>query len=259
LFGLEGNYMVDPASMPTSVAWQRLQVTELCMSAARLLPPSALAALAGPFSLQLGIQSGSFNYSLIQLREAVDNLAAAQRVRDGRGGMPRLLEDCTLRAVMVPSLGSEEEADMRHQLLLSWIYALLFLTQISHLGLHRLCLEELSTAGLSDSTADSFPADFHDAITLAEASPQRCRHFLTAVQHESRNLLTVQGAVLADAFPDLHTLELEQCDIDTSLLCPLLSTAPLKSLQLCDSTQLHRTATSDSLQALLDALPQQQH
>jgi hypothetical protein len=58
------------------------------------------------------------------------------------------------------------------------------------------------------------------------------------VRQQNGDLLAVLGAVLAEAFPDLHTLELKECDIATSLLEPLVSTAPLKSLRLCACTQL---------------------
>jgi hypothetical protein len=72
---------------------------------------------------------------------------------------------------------------------------------------------------MSEALADSLP----DAHPLLHECKQR-------------GGTSIVGALLADASPKLHSLELWRCKISPDELAPLLATAPLKCRKLTEGT-----------------------
>jgi hypothetical protein len=248
---------IDHQSMPSSVSWQSFRLETMDMTAARVLPLSALAALTGPFKLQAIVVSSSFSVVQMQLQESVQRLVQAEQVKCARRTGRPLLDACEFRATVHPLPAMQGQPDADHRLLASWIYTLLFLTNMSGLGLRSVSLLGLKATALADAPASSSSTlELSAAVGFAEGMPaQCCPHFMSAVQQGNSQLLTLLGALLADAFPHLTSLELNNCNISAPQLEPLLSTAPVKALKLMGGTQLGSTDTSTSLRALLTLLP----
>jgi hypothetical protein len=189
---------------------------------------------------------------LMELLETGFRLFLAQVLRARQPSNPnRLLNDCTLHAAVVPDSQVQDQPGADQQLLTSWVIILVSLTITSKLGLHALRVQGLKAATTSGQAGVGLPPE---AVEMAHQWPERCPQFSSVVQKQGYRLLDTLGALMADAFPDLTTLELVDCNIPAVQLQPLLSTAPVKCLKLTGGTQLGSTDGSQSLHALLRLL-----
>jgi hypothetical protein len=242
-------YTIAQDSMPSSVPWQSLRVRELCSSAARVLPPSALAALAGSYKLIFRVLNGPLNIVGTQVLGSIDRLTEACEVRQESGRPYSVLEHCTLHA-SVTTAGNISNPPGEHEVLLAWVHFLFLVAPVTAgLALASMCLEGLKAArALSDSAV---PPEFSEAAEVAAEHPGRYPRFLGFVQQGRGS--SIVGALLADAFKHLRSLELRSCNISVGQLEPLLSVAPVTTLKLTGGTQLGSTP-EDSLQALFAVL-----
>jgi hypothetical protein len=142
-----------------------------------------------------------------------------------------------------PNPGNTVGQQAGDALLEAWVNLIFNLPPLtSSLSIRSVCL-----VGLDAAFAE--PAlDVSEALTdsLSDAHP----HLYECMQ---RGGTSVVGALLADAFSKLHSLELRRCNIGPDQLAPLLSSAALKCLKLTGGTQLGSTP-KDSLRALCDLL-----
>jgi hypothetical protein len=225
--------------MPSSVPWQTFRLHSLNITAARLLPPSALAALAGPFNLFYGSSPAATHGLALLARLSTSQLAEAESLRAQRG-LPPVLEQCTLMVYSSPSPGNTVG---QQELLQGWADLVFYLAPLmSSLSIHSVCLTGLLTA-IPGPALDMSQA-------LADSQPDAHPHLHECMQRGGTN---VMGALLADAFPKLHSLELRRCNISPNHLAPLLSSAPLKCLKLLWGTQLGSPPTG-SMQAFCNLL-----
>jgi hypothetical protein len=225
-------------SMPSSVPWQTFQLNVLCITAVRLLPPSALAALSTSFNLIFRVVPGPASFIAAQIWPSTQRFGEATLLEGTRGRSDSMLNHCTLLASVIGRFDedSSPQADLQ-----AWAYCLHYLAPLaSGLGIPSVCLTGL--AGMS--------LDIPDALPVPESLADYHPHVLSSIQ---RNEPITLGALLEDAFQELHSLELRGCDISPSHLAPLLSTAPVKDLQLTWGTQLG-TSPEESLPALLNLL-----
>jgi hypothetical protein len=195
--------------------------------------------------------AGQVTHSLNRLIQA-QMLRVQQQPQQQSQQQKSVVGQCTLSASVEPLTdddGNAEPVD-EQQLLQAWAYLLFWFAVFStHLPLHSVELSGLQAAELA-SAAEALPLDLENWQEVVERV--QFQHFQPALQQGDSSVL---GALLADAFPDLTTLELRGCDIAPSQLAPLLSTAPIKALKLTEGTQLG-TSSGDSIQALLSLLSQ---
>jgi hypothetical protein len=138
------------------------------------------------------------------------------------------------------------------EVLQSWAYLLFWFAPFAHdLILHNLELHGLHAAKLVAS-AEVLPLELSGWMDTAQRNQQHFNHFLSCLQKGGSNVL---GALLADAFPALHSLHLNACDMAPFQLAPLLSTAPVNTLRLTGGTQLG-DSSHESIQELVNLLSQ---
>jgi hypothetical protein len=245
LHGIDAhNSSITQDSMPSSVPWQTLRLHNLNISAARLLPPSALAALTGPSRLFIGSFPATTHLMAIPARQFASRLADADAIRAQRG-LPPLLEQCTLHVYMSPSPGDAAGPPAGHEFLQAWANLIFHLTPAtSSLSIPSVCLLGLSAAMPGPAL------DMSEAMALADSLPDAHPRLHECLQQGGTSVV---GALLADAFPKLHTLELRTCHISPDHLAPLVSTAPLTCLKLTQRTRLG-SPPKGSLQALCGIL-----
>jgi hypothetical protein len=238
------SHEISQDSLPSSVHWRTFRAQELRSSAVRLLPPSALAALEGPYTVFMQILPTPATVAVVwQCWQAVHQLVAAQEARKERQ-QPNLLDQCTLRVTVGPG----EEQHVRQ----AWATLLFCLLPCfsQQLQLHNLQLVDFKAADLGPALGSALTEMAGEYIQWdMDAEPH---YFRWAEQQDWDSMV---AGLLQETFPALRTLELEGCDICSCQLAPLLSSAPVSTLKLTGGTQLGGSSDpSKALQGLLSLL-----
>jgi hypothetical protein len=237
------SFEISQDSMPSSSQWRELRVQELHNSAIRLLPPSALAALKGPCTVNMQIAPHPSAAGVVwQCWQALNQLFTAQEERK-QLQQPNLFNQCTLRVAV-------EEGEEQH-VRQAWAELLFcLLPYFSRLQLLSLQLIGFKAAGLGPALGSAL-AEMSGGYLQWEMDAEP-RYLRWAEQQDWHSMV---AGLLQETFPELRTLELTGCDILPAHLAPLLSSAPVSCLKLTAGTQLGSSSDpSKGLQGLLSLL-----